>query len=1047
MEFIHLNVQTSKGSFLDSSIKIKELIKYAKENNITTIGIRDISFFGVIDFFDECNKEGIKPIFGKIVSDDFDLVYYPKSIKGYHSLLHHSNELNSGLHAENRIDDNICVIPRHNGRLHDMLFHTNCDENTVDDYLQHYKDLYGEDLYLEISDNELVYEKDINELIIQAANRNEIKVILANPVKYLNKEDQPVHNLLSRIRYNAKNDNKKLKGSNYFFRTKSSQFNTEYTQQLVNTIDIGSKISHYDIHENDGKYFMHKFPNDDAELKKICEDSLQRYGLSENTEYIDRLSYELSVISKEGFCSYFILVAKMVQWCNEQGILVGVGRGSAGGSLVSYLTGITGFDPMNKNCPLYFERFLNPARVSPPDIDVDITDRNRVIEYAKQEYGKDRVVNIGTVHTFGTRDSLGQVARMYNINDKDLKPLYNCLPVDMKEITNELLYETSKDFKEIIDNNALLKNIWQYAVKIEGLCKNAGIHASGVVISPIKMNIPTNMSKGVKYSEYDMHNVEDIGYIKFDFLGLNTLNIVEKTVEKIRKNKDPEFDIKNVDYWQYDKATYDLINQGKTTCVFQWESDGYKNLIRRLKPDEFNELIDLNTLYRPGPMESGMTDLYIKRKFGLEKVEYTIPELKPYLKRKGLPLFQEEIMKMCEIMAGFTLAEADMIRKAIGKKIPKEMTKMKTKFIDGCMQTSKLSKERAIEEWEKLEKFQRYSWNLSHGLAYTIISYWTAYLSANYPAEFFAANMDTKINDHDRLVVIINELKSRGINILPPDINNLEFDHTVKDGSVYMTLDSIKGIGEKAKETILSDRKTNGEFKNFEDFNNRIDKRLCNAAAKEALIYAGVFDSFYDDGYFITRYKLLDKVINKKNEKKMEEYKKLNSLQMIRNEAVYLGFYLTATPTDILKLKIYSANTGTFEIISMHNHIDKKGNKMCFLSATDYLHMYEFVVFSKAYEEYGNLLSVGNIVIINFTTQKSNYSCVLKMVLPVYVDGKLILSYRDKLLPVVDIKTEMSNNLDFSRYVIKEIDSGKVLVYKKDGPSKFYSITKIIGYR
>lgn len=1049
MEFIHLNIQTSKGSFLNSSIKIPELIKAAKLKGFKSIGIADISAFGIVDFYNECIENDIKPIIGVCVKNgDFDIILYAKNFNGYNNLVEYISCNNLNIPFKGNTDDFICVIPRIGGELFYKFFHSGCSKEAIDNYLSEMKIKYV-DLYTEISDNELRYEYDVNNLIIEASKRNKIKTILTGNVFYLKKEDRPIHDLLCRIKYNVRNDNKKLEGINYHFRD-SEEFKTDYLEYLQNTLEFDNKIENFSIYENSKKFFMHKFENDESIIKEKCLKALIEKGIDQ-LEYKNRLEYELSVINKEGFSSYFLLVADVIEWCNNNGVFVGIGRGSAGGSIVSYLLGITGFDPLNKNCPLYFERFLNPDRISPPDIDVDITDRDKVIEYCKDKYGEDKVVNIGTIHTFGTRAALMNIARVYNVNDKELKPIYNVLPVDANTYTNESLFENSEEFKAIINSNALLKNIWQYAIKIEGLYINQGVHASGIIISPRKLNIPVNLSNGVVYTEYDMHDVENLGYIKFDFLGLNTLKIIEKTIQKIKLNTGKDINIKDINYWEYDKKTYELINNRQTICVFQWESDGYKNLIRRLKPDNFNELIDLNTLYRPGPMESGMTELYIERKFGRAPIDYPVPELKDHLKRKGLPLFQEEIMKMCQIMAGFTLSEADMIRKAIGKKDPKEMAKMKQKYIDGCIKTSNFPLDKANGEWDKLEKFQRYSWNLSHGLAYTIISYWTAYLSANYPVEFFAANMDTKIDDHERMVVIINEAKARGITVLPPDVNKASYEHIVENNIIYMTIDSVKQVGEKAKKAIIEERQKNGLYKNFDDFNLRVNKQHCNSLAKEALIYSGVFDQFYkqdsNNTIFSIRYKLLDKIINKKNTTKLQEFNKLNPLEMVLKESFYLGLYITANPVELLKLNIYTSNVGCFEIINIHYHIDKRGNKMCFITATNYKSNYEFVVFSKTYENFKKYIGEGFIIIAGFSPQKSNKDVILNQVLPVYVNGKLVNEYKKFLKPVVTLKEEISNNFDFERYIINSDKNGKIVIYKKEGTNKFYPIEKIVGYK
>jgi DNA polymerase-3 subunit alpha len=1073
-------------------VKIPELIAKVKDLKMTHCAITDHgSMAGIVDFYDEAVKNNIVPILGcemYIVGgsrhdiskgDVFHITLLAKNRNGYDNLIklmsigHLEGKHGGKPHIDNEVlgkykSGIIAMSGCMSGKISQSIIAG--DIKLASDYVRHYKEMFGTDFVLEIMDNNIKQQYTINDALIKLGKKYDVPIVMTNDIHYINKEDAKSHDILERIRYNKK-EFAGFDGHGYHLRS-VDEFDKKY-QDYIDTDVVTKKIKKYSIYDNEkGEFFMPEISNAKSKLKKASEEGLinrleELYDIKFGTKgwedfdasdglgrYQERLKHELKIINDLGFPDYFLVVKDVVDWCRENDILVGVGRGSAGGSLVSYSLGIVGFDPMNEECPLYFERFLNPHRISPPDIDVDITDKDGVVSYLKEKYGN-KVISIGAISTLGTKDVLNNIARVTG-NFNTIKPLVDMLPSDTNDTTNKEQYEKNPAYKDMVDNSSTLTMIYDHAVKLEGLYKNMSVHASGLIISSMDINVPLFEYKGSVATQYDMHNVEKLGYIKFDFLGLKTLKIVERTASKIGKG----FIIDDIDYWKHDEKTYELINDARTTCVFQWESEGYKSLIKRVKPTKLSELVDLNTLYRPGPMESGMTDQYIHRKDGKEKITSIHPMLDKFLTRQGLPLFQEEVMRMCNVVAGFTMAEADTIRKAIGKKDQKLLREQEEKFVSGCQKHGKMSKKEAEELWGKLEKFGRYSWNLSHGLAYTIISYWTAYLSAHYPAEFFASNMDIHKDNFDRMLIIINEASSRGVEIVPPNINISERDHVVKDGKIYMTLDVVKGIGDKVKDAILEERGKNGEFRDFADFCERVPKKDCNSLMKECLIFAGAFDSGAKGMVLLEkRCNLLLAVagdVKKKadRDKKIDRAIMMTPFELLREEFAKIGMYVRENPIEYMKFNLIEVDTVVVEIVNVHKHTDKKGGQMAFITATDYKSSYDFVVFSKTYGRHKDVIKVGSILAIRYEANNVRGHK--------FIDSLALLT-KDKdtkkdvvnedtmklLLPVVSYEKEIVSNFNFDRYIIYRDKSNRLYIYRKGavGTSNKYSVDDIIGYK
>ena len=1048
MSFSNLHLHTSNGSFLDSMVKIPDLMERLKELGHTACACTDHgSLSALINFHDACVKNGIKPILGcefyEAAGSRFDdnntyhLILLAKNYSGYLNLINLSTQANLTAKYKHagRIDFEllekyneglICMSACLSGRVAKTAL---SDKENIYNVIKLYHDIFGDDYYLEIMDNGIDDQYTVNDVVIEAGKRLNIPVIMTNDTHYLNDGDEDTHDIIKRIHYNKKEPSGFF-GFGYHLRS-ADEFDKRYRDYL-DTDCVTDKIEIFDIKPKKGTYYMPLVANSSELMINECKYELERYLHSSILEYRwndykERLDYELSVINNLGYADYFMIVSDFVKWSRKNGVLIGVGRGSVGGSLVSFLLKIIGVDPLNEECPLYFERFLNPDRVSMPDIDIDVSDRDKIISYLKDKYGESRVVRMGTVATLGTRDAMRSVARVMGYSDRVIKPILQAIPTIAGDYTNESLYNDDENYRKIIDDNTLFKEIFNHAVKIEGCYKNFSQHASGVVIAPCDLNnVPLNFANDNVFTQYDMHNIEDLGYVKFDILGLRTLTIIEKTLNKIGD----KIDLLKIDYLNPDKNVMKFIRDGNTNCVFQFESDGYKALIKRVKPERFSELVDLSTLYRPGPVESGLTDMYINRKFGVEPVEYIHESTKNVLKRYGLPLFQEELMLMCSTVAGFTLAQADTVRKAIGKKDKELLDAQKELFVNGCIKTSELTYEKSIELWEMIEKFGRYSFNISHGFAYTVMSYWTAWLSYYYPAEFLSSNIDMAKN-FDETVKIINEAKLRGITVVPPSINKSNYDTTVENNDIYMSFNVIKNLSSKITESILENRST--PFLSFEDFENRVNKRQCNKLAKLALVESGCFDEFLNDK--LSRYSLIEQL-----KYDITDY---SMYDLLKREYSRIGFYINQTPIDLFKLHIYNPMCIVSEIVSVKKWKTKNNKNMCFLQVSNYDELIDITVFPEQYECNVDTLKQSNI--LAFFVNVSEYGYHAAMIVPLITDGNNVIL--DNFLPVVSHYNNFLNDFNFDRFSCREYDNGKIEISYCHGNSNIFSYNDIIGWR
>ncbi|MFC1663612.1 DNA polymerase III subunit alpha [Patescibacteria group bacterium] len=876
MNFTHLHVH-SHYSLLDGLPKIDQLLDYVKELGMDSVALTDHGvLYGGVEFYKKAKERGIKPILGSEIYlalermdqrrpniDDkrYHLVLLVKNEEGYKNLLKILTKAHlEGFYYKPRVDEEF--LTKHSSGL---IALTACLQGKIPKLILakktaeaemvalKYQKIFGRDnFYLELQHHQNIKEqKFVNQELISISKKFDIPLVATNDVHYLKPEDADAQDILMLINTGANlNDPERLtlKTDDFSLRTpkemekdfKDQPQAIENTQKIANLcnfqLELGKiKIPTFEVPDQ-------KSP--DEYLEELCKKGLkEKYGsLFSKKEVINRLNYELSVIKQTGFASYFLIVQDFVNWAKENRIVVGPGRGSIGGSLIAYVLNITNIDPLKYN--LLFERFLNPDRISLPDIDLDFTDRRRdeVIEYVAQKYGKDKVAQIITFGTMAARAVLRDVGRAlgyaYGYCDQIAKMIPFGLTLDqtMKQVSEfRYLYETDSKAQKLID----------FAKKLEGVARHASTHACGVVIAPealvnfVPLQHPTQNDQNI-VTQYEMHSIEDLGLLKMDFLGLKNLTIIEDTLSRVYKVQGFNIDIEKIP--QNDKKTYKLLQKGETVGVFQLESGGMQRYLKQLKPTEFEDIIAMVALYRPGPMQ--LIQDYIARKHKKQKVEYFHPKLKDILNPTfGIPVYQEQIMKIAQELAGFTLSEADILRKAIGKKIRNLLMSQKEKFIEG-MKKNQIREDVAQKIWNWVEPFASYSFNRSHATGYATIAYQTAYLKAHFPTEFMAALLTSERNDIERIGFLIGECKKMGLEVLAPDINEsfTYFGVVPKKNQIRFGLSAIKNVGLNIVEKIVEERKAKGIYLSIEDFISRVDSKDLNKKSLESLIKTGAFD-------------------------------------------------------------------------------------------------------------------------------------------------------------------------------------------------------------
>ena len=950
------------NSLQTSLIKVNDLVEYAKNNNIKSLTITDSNMYGVMDFYKMCITNDIKPIIGlEVIYNDKKIVLYAINYDGYKNLLKLCTLL-----SEKKLE------------FKDLeKYHSNLVCITPYESLDIYNEIKG--LYKNI----YIGYKNKEEL----NNISDKNIVYMNETLYLEQKDREYIKYIDAVRDGITLDLVTVNHSNNYI-LKEEEFDNNYRESIENNHFI-SQLCNVEIPFN--QKLMPKFINEDGGdsytyLKKKCIEGLKKhFGTTVREIYKERLKYELDVINKMGFCDYFLIVSDYVKYAKDNNIIVGTGRGSAVGSLVSYCLMITDVDPIKYN--LLFERFLNPERISMPDIDIDFEHEKReeVINYCINKYGSKKVVPIITFGTLGAKQALRDVAKAMNIESGLVDSL--CKLIDSRENLKENYINNTK-IKDLLERKEELKKCYKIAIKFEGLKRHTSIHAAGVVMSNIDLDevIPLDKSHDFYVSGYDMTYLEEIGLLKMDFLAIKYLTTIHNIIDSI--NKDYNLNIKFDEIPLNDKKAIDIFTKADTIGIFQFESDGMINFLRKLKVNSMNDIFAAIALFRPGPMKNIPT--YINRKNGREKIDYIDSSLENILAPTyGIMIYQEQIMQIAQVMADYTLGEADMLRKAMSKKKKEILLKEKATFINRAINKG-YDKKLVDRVFELMFKFAEYGFNKSHSIGYSIVAYKMAYLKAHYPKNFITYLLSMEINDSVKTKQYIYEAKKNGINILCPDINLSSKKYIIEEIGIRYPLTNIKNVGISAVELILRERE-NGKFIDIYDFIRRCYGKSVTSKTLESLIYAGTFDSFgYNKKTLITN---LDLIINygeliKDLDRqfalepeiiKCEEYV---SKELMEQELNVFGFYLTKNPITDLKINYNNiVNLNEIEdyfdkIIDIIVYVDKvkdvntaKGDKMCFISGSDELSTIDIVLFPKIYQKYNNIKH-GDLIFIKGRVEK-----------------------------------------------------------------------------
>jgi len=901
--FAHLHVHTSY-SLLDGACRIDSLIAAAAANGQNAMAITDHGvMFGVVEFYKAALDGGIKPILGcevyvaagsrfdrkgdeGIKSSANHLVLLAEDQTGYANLTRLVTSAHlEGFYYKPRIDMEIlsknskgliglsaCL----KGKIGERILAGDMEGaiKTAGDMAE----IFGKNnFFMEIQENGLTDQAKANRGILEIARRLDLPLVATNDVHYLKKEDAAAHEVLLCLQTGAVlSDPKHMRyGSNEFYLKSGDEMASQFRDQpaaLANTLEIARRCN-VELRFGENHFPAFKVPEKQTPrqyLTALCHEGIRKhYGIANpaaprderERKIMDRLNYEIGVIEKTGFIGYFLVVWDFVRFAREHKIPVGPGRGSGAGSLVSYTLGITGIDPLRYN--LIFERFLNPMRVSPPDFDIDFCQfrRQEVIDYVRDKYGHDNVAQIITFGSLGAKTVIRDIGRVLQIPLSECNRFAKMVPED-PDMTIELAQKLNPDFKKACETESNAKQIMKHARVLEGLFRHSGVHAAGVVISdkPLADTIPLCRDKeGHVITQFSKDHVEALGLLKADFLGLTTLSIIEETVKLIARTKNIAVDIENLPI--DDPGVFALCQRGDTIGVFQLESRGMRDLVRRIGLNKIEDLIAMIALYRPGPMN--MLNQYVECKSGRSKITYDDPRLEPILSETyGVLLYQEQVQQAAQTLAGFSLGEGDILRRAMGKKKPEEMESQRQRFIKGCQQTSGLSAKKAEKIFDNIAKFAGYGFNKSHSTGYAIIAYQTAYLKAHYPEEFMAALLSSEIGGNtQKLPLFIGEASAAGLEILPPDINQSAARFMPLDKAIRFGLAGIKNIGEGAAEAIVNERTARGPFKNLTDFCTRMDSKYVNRKILETLVRCGACDCF--GGHRARLFNAIDQVLGR----------------------------------------------------------------------------------------------------------------------------------------------------------------------------------------
>ena len=1052
--FVHLHVHT-EFSLLDGAARINSILARAKALGMNALAITDHgNLYGVVSFYKAALKLGIKPIIGcevyvapqhRSLREEvngvkyYHLILLAENNQGYHNLIKLISRANTeGFYYKPRVDKELlrqyhgglialsaCV----KGEIPRAILNADGLDNLsrADAIIREYIDIFGRDnFFLEIQNHGLKDEKIVVPALIKLARQNDLGLVVTNDVHYVERADSNVHDILICIQTNKTVDDPtrmRYQSDDYYLKSPEEMcaLFPDLPDAADNTLKIADrcnvtfefnrmKLPHYDLPSN--------FSNAADYLNSLCRARLPTRYSTVNDEIIARLDHELSTIRSMGYDNYFLIVWDFIRFAKSKGIAVGPGRGSAAGSIVAYLLGITDLDPLKYG--LLFERFLNPERVSMPDIDVDFCylRREEVIEYVKQKYGRDHVGQIVTFGTMAAKAAVRDVGRVLNFSVGETTRLVKMMPNEIKFTLDQAL-EASNDLRQACEKDARIKNLIELSKQLEGLPRHSSVHAAGLVIAPQPLDelVPVQQTDGTLVTQFDKDTLEELGLLKMDFLGLRTLTALSDAIENIKQSYEPfetapkklrkldrqlslfECPIQTVeDIPLVDPITAKMLADGKTGAVFQLESAGITKLVRDLRPQGFNDLISIVALYRPGPLGSGMVQDFIDRKNGKIAVEYMHPRLKPILNETyGVILYQEQVMEIVRELAGFTLGRADLLRRAMGKKKSDILLAQRKDFIEGC---SARNIDRALAEriFELLLHFADYGFNKSHSAAYALLTWRMAYLKANHPAEYMAA-MLSSVMDLDKTTVYADLVRRMRLKLLGPDVNRSERHFTVTGGAIRFGLAALWNVSEAMVGNVIDERKRGGDYKSLTDFCRRVDLKLVNRRVVEIFVKSGAFDSIERRRTALMT--MIDDAFSTGERYQRERASGLSALfgagdcaidppipdveerslaTILGWERETLGFYLTGHPLDEYRdkigglIRLKDITKTRFDnkkilktaglIIGVRQSITQHGDTMCFIQLEDFSGRMGVTVFPKIFQSNHNLLVLDNVIVI-----------------------------------------------------------------------------------
>ncbi|HOP05952.1 MAG TPA: DNA polymerase III subunit alpha [candidate division Zixibacteria bacterium] len=1033
--FVHLHTHT-QYSLLDGACRIDDAIALAKELKMPALAMTDHgNMFGAIEFYQKAIKAGIKPIIGmeayvaggsrhekspsqKYPDGGFHLVLLARNLEGYHNLMKLSSYgFLEGFYHRPRVDKEL--LRKYAGNL---IASSACLKGEVNWHLlrgdteaavaaaRELQDIFGPgNFYLELQNHGIDKELQIIPKIEAIARETGIPLLATNDCHYLRREDAEAHDALLCIQTGKQvsdTDRMRYNTDQIYFKSAEEMEEAlgDFKLALENTIKVAEACN---LELEMGKMLLPVYPlpkeftTPEVYLEHICREALPVRYKEVTPEIEERLEYEMGVIKQMGYGGYFLIVRDFCEYSRSHGIRVGPGRGSAAGSLVSYLCGITNVDPIRFE--LLFERFLNPERISMPDIDIDFADRGRdkIIQYVIEKYGKDNVCQIITFGTMAARGVVRDVGRVLAMPYGEVDKIAKAIPLAIDMTLEKALTAKDSELAKMVKQDKRVEHLIDICKTLEGLARHCSTHAAGVVIAPAPLIDYVPLYKGAKdevTTQFDMKRVEQIGLLKMDFLGLRTLTVIDDALKMIKQNH-PETDIEIDEIPLDDPVVYDIFARGDTIGIFQFESSGMREYLRRLAPENFTDITAMNALYRPGPLDSGMIDEYIKRKKNQLKIEYDHPKLKEILSNTyGIIVFQEHVLKIANQLAGYSLGKADILRKAMGKKDANLMAQQRREFMKGA-EEQKVDAKVAEEIFDQIETFARYGFNKAHSTCYAFVAYQTAWLKHYYPQEFMAALMSSEISDADRIRILMEECRRMGIKVLPPDVNESEVDFSVVDGNIRFGLLAIKNVGSNPATAIVEERRENGPFIDIADLAERVAPKSINRRVLESIIAAGACDSL--PGHRSQQHAAVEAMLEfghkaavqsashdlfagsggkvERVAPSLPDIPEWSNSDRLNREKGVLGFYVSGHPLERYResLRFFSSTDSAALksvpddrevtiggiITQVKTMIDKKGNNMAFVTQEDFTGSVELIMFSDCYEKHRQYIESDRIVL------------------------------------------------------------------------------------